>query len=191
MAKPVATPNNILAFSQFMIMPDSSVPARDYQECRRVIKILACAPTNPIYMVSIANNAPLFRANNIMNLDDASHDAVINLMRAKIDEYIGAGKHFMLVVDVSYFPTLIIYIDTRKPASVGQPNQYPTGRYSQGSYERLVANSWRNFNVRKHREKLPVLIMNIFAGISSMNLPPLNVKNNLVMNKDNDNTEKK
>lgn len=156
--------NTIVAISEFKTIPNLvGAPFKDFQKKIKTIRVTECQlPKNPKYLNAIAKNYMLLADNDLTNIDGHSMSEIVALMKPDIDEFISIGEQFKLVIDITYFPNIIIYLDTRKP----DPND------PQNQFQRNAYNLWKAFNIDKDHSKLPTLVVNAVINGTALCAPP-------------------
>lgn len=88
-------------------------PVRDYQERRRDYRIAQCSCFGAKYAQAAREEMILGKENDLEELDSMTIRIFILNMYEDMDIYAKSGKKFRFMVDISYFPFILTYLDTR------------------------------------------------------------------------------
>lgn len=129
----------------------------EFQERGREFIIKQCLSSDFTYSYAVADGDPLRENNDLTELDFRAEDAIASIMGNDIREYIAAGKHFMLTIDISYFPYIYSCIDMHERNITEEVNDGTDDKF-----EKDVRREWHAFNIEGKREKIPTVIVNMF-----------------------------
>ena len=128
-----------------------------------IFQVSAYTSSNPAYAAHVAFGTPMEHDNQLRSLSAGAENTIVAFLKDEIVKHRETGEPIMLVMDISEFPFIAVYIDARDQNEVmASQDDEP-----QDQFAKDVIATWTELNAVKGDE-IPVIIVNTYNSATSL-----------------------